>query len=79
MLQYGGLERDLNLLLTAMLQYGYNFIRHSKEVAKAVRFETHNWKILGSNPAALTISFFKEPILIVIVRTFSTKQHAGRK
>jgi len=34
----------------------FNFIRHSKEVAKAVRYETHNCKILGSNPAALTIS-----------------------
>jgi hypothetical protein len=61
--KYGGLARYLNdLNKTTMLQYSYNFIRHSKEVAKAVRYETHNWKILGSNPAALNISFFKDPI-----------------
>jgi len=38
-LQYGGLARNLNYLnKTTMLQYGYNFKRHSKEVAKAVRY-----------------------------------------
>jgi len=40
-----------------MLQHGYNFRRHSKEVAKAVRYQTHIRKSLHSNPAALTISF----------------------
>jgi len=63
MLQHCGLARYLNFLLTDMLQYGYtlNFIRHSKELAKAVRYQFHNWKILGSNPTALTI-FFMEPL-----------------
>jgi len=42
-LQHGGLARYLNYLnRTTMLQYGYNFRRHSKEVAKAVRYQTHN-------------------------------------
>jgi len=32
-----------------------------EKMAEAVRFQTHNWNILGSNPAALTISFLKDP------------------
>jgi len=41
--KYGGLAYYLNYFnKTTMLQYGYNFIRHSKEVAKAVRQQTHN-------------------------------------
>jgi len=43
-----------------MLQYSYNFIRHSKELATAVRYQTQNGKILGSNRAALTISFLRK-------------------
>jgi len=30
----------------------------SKELVEAVRFRTHNWKIVGSNPGALYISFY---------------------
>ena len=33
----------------------------SKVLAEAVRFRTHNTKIVVSNPGALTI-FFKDPI-----------------
>jgi len=52
---------------SAIFQYGYqranfklNFIWlcvSRKELAEAVRFRIHNWNILGSNPAALNISF----------------------
>ena len=41
--KYGGLAHYLNYLNnTTKLQYGYNFIRHSKEVAKAVKYQTHS-------------------------------------
>jgi len=52
--------------MSTILQYGYqranfkfNFIWlcvSRKELAEVVRFRTHNWNTLGSNPAALTIS-----------------------
>jgi len=29
-------------------------------MARAVRYQTYNWKILGSNPAALSISFLRK-------------------
>jgi len=34
----------------------------SKELAEAVRFRTHDWNVLVSNPAAYTISSLKDPI-----------------
>jgi hypothetical protein len=39
------------------LNYYLTMIRHSKELAEAFGYRTHNWKILGSNSAALIISF----------------------
>ena len=33
-----------------------------KEFVEGVRLRTHNWKIVGSNPATLIISFLKDPI-----------------
>jgi hypothetical protein len=48
-LQYGGIVRYLN--------YYLNLIWHLKELTEALGYRTHNWKILGSNPSALAISF----------------------
>jgi len=31
-----------------------------REVAEAVRFQTHDWKIVGSNPDAFIIYFLKD-------------------
>ena len=31
----------------------------SKELVEAVKFRTHNWKTVGSNPAAFTIFFLR--------------------
>jgi hypothetical protein len=44
-----------------------NFIRHSKEVARAVRCETYSWKILGLNCAVLNISFLRNLFRVIRV------------
>jgi len=44
----------------------------SKELAQAVRIQTHNSKILGSNPAALNIGFYGSYPRYIVIRKIST-------